>query len=346
MSSPSLGFDNDNNFYILDEYQDATTAAAAASGAVVLQKYDFSTTTPAVVNFTNNEQDPSPYPGAPNNLKIIYQWYTSSNNDRAIDPTMTVDDNQATLPPSVASPIDPTSGNVYVSWTTIDIISGSDKGDPTYNPNKILTTVSSDGGNNFGPPTLTDASTNNGVLDLNDQPPDGGGLYAKGPGNTIGATGPDLNSAITVSQGRAASESGQTDDPGIPGGTGHGHLGQRRQQSADGQYPHVRPRHHVRRFCGQEHPDRQLCHGRHADPDHGQPLQHHRTWTASTSGSTPSHRPAIQYLGMYLERAQRPDLELFQNETVFKNPADPFVGLPSGNAVGVQVNPPRRSAVL
>ena len=60
--TPSLGFDNDNNFYILDEYQEAPTAAGSASGAVVLQKYGFSTTTPAVVNFTNNEQDPSPYP--------------------------------------------------------------------------------------------------------------------------------------------------------------------------------------------------------------------------------------------------------------------------------------------
>ena len=162
VSTPSLGFDDQDNFYILDEYQDAPTAAGSASGALVLQKYDFSTTTPTVGPVHQQRAGPESLSRrADCNLKIIYQWYTSGNNDQAIDPTMTVDDNQATLPPSVASPIDPTSGNVYVSWTTIDIISASDRGDPTFNPNRILTTVSSDGGNNFGPPTLTDASTNN-----------------------------------------------------------------------------------------------------------------------------------------------------------------------------------------
>ena len=41
VSSPSVGFDNQDNFYILDEYQSASTAAASATGALVLQKFDF-----------------------------------------------------------------------------------------------------------------------------------------------------------------------------------------------------------------------------------------------------------------------------------------------------------------
>ena len=34
---------------------------------------------------------------------------------------MTVDDNLATMPSGVASPADPYSGNIYVSWASIDI---------------------------------------------------------------------------------------------------------------------------------------------------------------------------------------------------------------------------------
>ena len=46
VTDPSLGFDQAGNFYILTEYHNSTTAAASSSGAVVLQKYDFTGSAP------------------------------------------------------------------------------------------------------------------------------------------------------------------------------------------------------------------------------------------------------------------------------------------------------------
>ena len=57
--TPSLGFDDSDNFYILTEYQDAPTAAGSSTGAVVLQKFDFSAIHAGGGPFTNNEQDPT-----------------------------------------------------------------------------------------------------------------------------------------------------------------------------------------------------------------------------------------------------------------------------------------------
>ena len=47
VSTPSLGFDDSGNFYILSEYSNASTPAASSTGAVVLQKYGFTGSTPA-----------------------------------------------------------------------------------------------------------------------------------------------------------------------------------------------------------------------------------------------------------------------------------------------------------
>ena len=76
------------------------------------------------------------------------------------------------------------------------------------------------------------------------------------------------------------------------------------------------------------------------DLDPGQPRPTSPTWTASTSGSTSStiRRSSTWASGLIAPSGQH--YELFTNETIFKNPADPFVGLPSGTSVGVQVNPP------
>ena len=67
--------------------------------------------------------------------------------------------------------------------------------------------VSSDGGNNFSPMTITDVNSQNGN-DIN-------GQQGAAGGPTLDR---DFNPAITVSQGRAPSESGLSGDPGIPGG--------------------------------------------------------------------------------------------------------------------------------
>jgi subtilisin-like proprotein convertase family protein len=211
---PKLGFDDNDQFYILTEY--ATALTTPASGALVLQRFDFSGDTPQKYLFNNNEQDPALYsgfPSTPPDLKVIYQWFNTANNDQALDPTLTVDSNQATLPPSVSSQIDPTSGNVYVSWTTLDVPVTGNPLDGLFNPYRILTTVSSDGGNNFGPPTVADVNSQN-FNDTNGDPVLAG---EAGPGNGP-TTMRDFNPAITVSQGRLPSESGLSGDPGIPGG--------------------------------------------------------------------------------------------------------------------------------
>ena len=153
--------------------------------------------------FTTNQQDPvdfgggGGFGGGASNLKVIYQWAASSTNDQAINATMTVDDNLSTIPNSVSSTADPYSGDVYVAWTSIDVNTSIPI--TPFNPNRTKLVVSSDGGNNFSPLTITDAT------------PD-----ERRQGNFTGEH--DTTPAITVSQGRAPSESGQSGDSGIPGG--------------------------------------------------------------------------------------------------------------------------------
>ena len=182
VSSPSLGFDDSGNFYILSEYTDST----GGSGALALQRYLFTGSSPSSYSFAataqnpKNVQTPSPYTGFDPHLKIIYQWVHSGTDDQAYNPTMTVDSNLATIPSGVASPADPFSGNVYVSWASIDINTSIPIS--PFNPNRITVEVSSDGGNNFSPTTIA------------------------GAGNV--ATEKDATPAITVSQGRLPTESG------------------------------------------------------------------------------------------------------------------------------------------
>ena len=181
VSSPSLGFDDSGNFYILSEY------TGGSSGALSLQKYKFTSSIPTTVDFATNF---NPTSFAPSNAKVIYQWASSGTDDQAYDPTMAVDDNLATIPSGVASPADPFSGNVYVSWASIDRNTAIPIA--PFNPNRITVEVSSDGGNNFGPDTIA------------------------GAGNF--ATEKDGTPALTVSQGRLPTESGVSGDLGITAG--------------------------------------------------------------------------------------------------------------------------------
>ena len=100
---------------------------------------------------------------------------------------------------------DPYSGDVYVSWSSIDV-KPSLANAAVFNPNRIKLIVSSDGGNNF---------TSEAIANINANIPTG-----------IGPTSErDTEPALTVSQGRPASESGQSGDAGVPGGPGGGQLG-------------------------------------------------------------------------------------------------------------------------
>ena len=58
VTSPSLGFDDSGNFYILSEYSSAATAAGSTSGALVLQKYNFTGSTPTADTVHHQRADP------------------------------------------------------------------------------------------------------------------------------------------------------------------------------------------------------------------------------------------------------------------------------------------------
>ena len=51
----------------------------------------------------------------------------------------------------------PISGNIYVSWTSVDVNTAIPI--PDFNPNRIKVEVSSDGGNNFSPITIADVNS-------------------------------------------------------------------------------------------------------------------------------------------------------------------------------------------
>jgi subtilisin-like proprotein convertase family protein len=193
-TSPSLGFDDSGNFYILSEF----TGSGGGSGALALEKYNFNGSFPTGVDLNTNQQTANPYPGSGDDLKVIYEW-DSSADDEAIDPTMVVDDNQATVPTGVTTQADPNSGNVYVAWSGIDVNTAVPI--PDFNPNRIKVEVSSDGGNNFSPMTIADQGDGLPVEDGNGPTPER-----------------DADPALTVAQGRLASENGQANDLGIPGG--------------------------------------------------------------------------------------------------------------------------------
>ena len=188
MSSPSLGFDDSGNFYILSEYTDAS----GTSGALALQKYKFTGSAPTTDNFTTNEQTPAPYRFAPSNLKVIYQWDNSGTNDQAYDPTMAVDDNLATIPSGVASPADPYSGNIYVSWASVDINQATNP--EPFNPNRIRWR----------------SRRTEGIILARRRSP------AQNNYNTHCRE--RRHPALTVSQGRLPSESGVSGDTGITAG--------------------------------------------------------------------------------------------------------------------------------
>ena len=97
---------------------------AASSGAVVLQKYDFTGSTPSAVAFTSNEQIPTPYGfgggSAADRRPEGHLPVGLRTDDLAIDPTMTVDRQPGDPPAGVTTQPDPDSGDVYVSWTSVD----------------------------------------------------------------------------------------------------------------------------------------------------------------------------------------------------------------------------------
>ena len=148
VEQPSIGFDSQGNFYVLDT-QLHSAVVPSPSGAVTLSKYSFvgnstSGGTGVVVDFGN---------------KIIDQWV---NGPADISAVVAVD--AGTYPNTTATsthpagvPQDPNANKVYIAWATNDI----EPADPTvvqnnFNPNRAVLLVSSNGGASFGGETVLD----------------------------------------------------------------------------------------------------------------------------------------------------------------------------------------------
>jgi subtilisin-like proprotein convertase family protein len=188
VTNPSVAFDRSENVYVLDSYHNL----AGSSGALILQKFNFSGDAPVAQTFS------TPQTGSNAPYRILYQWLPA--DDFAVDPTLQVDNNF----PSFVDPTtgdlqtDPTSGNVYVSWAGVVVPPAGNPLGAAFNPNPIYVLASSDGGKTFTPINPVNTS---------DTSP------------TYGPTAErDSNPQIVVSQGRLPNQSGLQGDPGVPGG--------------------------------------------------------------------------------------------------------------------------------
>ena len=115
----------------------------------------------------------------------------------AVDPTLTVDNNQASFTDPTTGDVqtDLFSGNIYVSWTGIIVPPAGDPLDGLFNPNPILLTVSSDGGESFSPPETVNNTGYGPTLERDSTP------------------------QVVALQGRTPDESGLLGDAGISGGS-------------------------------------------------------------------------------------------------------------------------------
>jgi hypothetical protein len=124
--------------------------------------------------------------------KEVYAW---DGSDQAVSPTMAVDDNVASFGDvnslgQTVTQTDPGAGNVYVAWETNDKPPMNPPGN--FNPNRILITGSTDGGNTFSGITVVNPNGNANPAEL-------------------------ATPTLTISQGTpVVAGSGQT--PTVPGG--------------------------------------------------------------------------------------------------------------------------------
>jgi subtilisin-like proprotein convertase family protein len=214
----SVGFDRNENVYILTSTHDA----ASANGVLDLEKWAFTSDTPAPQTFTVPVYDqltPDTF-GSPSTVNAIYRWQGA---DSALTPTLAVDSNDPSFTDLSVSPAvtqtDPFSGNVYVAWETNDTAPKN----VTENPNTVKLMSSSNGGQDFTYQAYLDYFGSNPHTegDLFDQPqiaisqgsPTVAGgqvtiVYDNaGPGGGPGAVAPFFDDVVTQ-----ASKTGGTDE--------------------------------------------------------------------------------------------------------------------------------------
>lgn len=146
-TDPKVGFDAQNNFYIMV----VEHSAAYTSGAVVITKASFSGTSPNPININNQKLG---VPGA-GNANVVAAW-TGGAGYWERNPDMAVDDNlpSFTDPTTKLTQVDPSSGHVYIAWEGNDPAPPSPLTPANYNPYSINLVTSADGGVTWTTPRI------------------------------------------------------------------------------------------------------------------------------------------------------------------------------------------------
>src|SRR6202011_5500459 len=88
ITDPQVAFDRNHRFYVVSsEHSDPTFTTT--SGAIILQRFDFSSAIPTQAPFGTTHIDPVTGINDPFNT-VIYRWYAQ---DAAATPTLGIDDN-------------------------------------------------------------------------------------------------------------------------------------------------------------------------------------------------------------------------------------------------------------
>src|SRR5262245_4986119 len=154
VSNPTVAMDRFHNVYVAFLERDL----AFNSGAVVVNKFDFSGAQPTLVDL-----DPNGNFGAGNTSNVLYRWL---NEDPALNPYIAIDNNVPTFtdPETNQVQTDTMVGKgVYVAWNT-DAVIPAGQTTASFNQNAILVAASSDGGLTFSSPQIVnDAGYAGGV---------------------------------------------------------------------------------------------------------------------------------------------------------------------------------------
>jgi len=169
-----VAFDASGKFYVLTQQSNGGNT----SGALVLTKFDFNGGSPV------QEFD-----------RVVRQYVV----DAVFNPTLTVDDNQATFTDPLTGLVqsDPYAGNVWIAWSTNEAAPTGDyfvRQGVAWNPNSIQAISSSNGGQSFSGAFLLNGNNNLGAA---------WGRYTPTTGTFANAT-----PKIAVSQGRAGETGG------------------------------------------------------------------------------------------------------------------------------------------
>jgi subtilisin-like proprotein convertase family protein len=146
-TDPSVSFDRSGNVYLVY----AQHSDDNSTGAVVLQKYNFSGQTIGAPQLTPQGQGLT--------FNVLYHWV----GDQAVTPTMVVDTNLPTFtdPQTGVQQVDPFSGTIYVAWSTVNrpFMNAPN----TFNPRTIKLIASSDGGMTFTAQAYVNDGVNSGA---------------------------------------------------------------------------------------------------------------------------------------------------------------------------------------